>query len=132
MRTVEQAEQWMQEHSYRDDGGPWTGWSGALMVRSFDMPKGFATVNDALAASGELHPNAEDAPRGAFHWWDSEYGQVAMDLEGGGTRLLASSELLEQPIAHGLGYTSVRRLSQAGTYLGWTLDFGGWRVPDGR
>lgn len=132
MRTAEQAEDWVQEHRYRDDGGPWTGWSGALMVRSFDFPGGFATCNDALRASGDLHLNADEAPRGAFHWWESPDGQVAFDLDGGGTHLLASSERLEQPIGHGVGYTSVRRMSEALPYLGWTEDFGGWRVPSGR
>jgi peptidoglycan hydrolase-like protein with peptidoglycan-binding domain len=133
--SVAQAESWARAHPTKTvgAGGPsWDQWCGALMfwVGNFTTSADTATI--AYRRSAVVSTNASAAPRGAFHWWRSGEGHVALDLDGGGSRLLMASRHVTTSFGTAIGtaskssYTSTTGLP----YLGWSLDFIGQKLSD--
>ncbi|MBF4462665.1 MULTISPECIES: GH25 family lysozyme [unclassified Rathayibacter] len=130
--TVSQANAWAIAHPTKNvgAGGPsWSGWCAALMFWAGNFDRSCDTAAEGSYNSGIISTNPSAAPAGAFHWWRmGSEGHVALDLDGGGTRLLMASSKVSN---YG---TAIGTISWAGyggaAYAGWSLDFVGQKLAD--
>jgi hypothetical protein len=140
--TIQQAWDYAVSHPTRD-GGSWANWCGSLVFRAGGFEKASNRSADTaslayeqtVAIDGPANPNSSTAPRGAIHWWTGGDGHVAIDLDGGGSRLLmASVSAIPLTSAHqALGTLSVAAYRAAHpdlTYRGWTPSYIGQRLAD--
>lgn len=130
--TVDQAEAWAKAHPTKDvgEGGPsWASWCAALMFWAGGFERSVDTATIGSHASSIVSASVTAAPRGAFHWWRmGSEGHVALDLDGGGTRLLMASSAVSN-FGSAIGTTSHSAYGGR-SYAGWSSDFVGQRLSD--
>lgn len=130
--TVSEAEAWAQSHPTKSvgEGGPsWASWCAALMFWAGGFDRSVSTAMEGSHASAIVSSDAGAAPRGAYHWWRmGAEGHVALDLDGGGTRLLMASASVSN-LGSGIGTISHSAYGGS-SYAGWSLDFVGQRLED--
>jgi len=128
--TVNQANTWALAHPSKNvgSGGPsWSGWCAALMFWAGNFDRSCDTATQGSYNSNIISTDPAGAPAGAFHWWRmGSEGHVALDLDGGGSRLLMASYRVSN---YG---TAIGTMSWAqyagGSYAGWSVDFVGQRL----
>lgn len=110
-------------------GRPWAGLCQAVLRNASEFTggfkKGYLTAKAAMAESGWLNPDPTTAPAGASHWYDIPHPDehVALDLAGGGRRLLQALGVADEWWGDGLGVMSFDRLAEERPkwgYLGWS------------
>lgn len=130
--SVAQAEAWAVAHPRKTvgEGGPsWASWCAALMFWAGGFDRSCDTAETGSHQSKIVLSDASAAPRGAFHWWRmGADGHVALDLDGGGSRLLMASAAVSN-LGDGIGTISLARYRGA-EYAGWSHDFLGQRLSD--
>lgn len=120
---------------YHGTGATWAEQCQAFISDATLMDSAWSAA-DARNRSGPLSAPASSAPRGAFHWWDccGGDGHVALDLDGGGSRVMMSSgHALPDSWSHGCGTISVsgyNSIFPGNTYLGWTNNSIGQTLSD--
>lgn len=132
--TYAQAIDYGRTHPTRD-GGTWSGWCAAFMVRAGNLPSSSVCPSaiDVYHRSSIISKDIMAAPSGAFHYWDiGQYGHVAMAMPNGWS-MMASCHVTKSwgdcvgstPVAT---YTS----TVGATYLGWSYDYAGAEIADVR
>ena len=104
MRPLELIPDWVANNPTRHDGGSWLGFTGALLFHACGMQTSWLDVNSARMRSTIIGHDPKTAPSGAFHWWQYHAGQAALDIDGGGTRLLTATMAPNEWVAPGVGY----------------------------
>ncbi len=117
------------------DGASWAGWCASLMFRAGNLPNWAARPSaiDAYRSSSIVSMEPNDAPCGAFHFWDiGSDGHVAMSV-GGGVAMMASRHLTTV-WGDAIGTIGVRDYSSSSgaRYLGWSYDYAGAEIADVR
>lgn len=119
-------------HSARDNGGSWAGMCGALVntvCEEFGRGGTGPMSSARIAWDNSPHDGgiADEAPAGAFHFWDwSVDGHVGVDANAGGRAVFMTSSFLDVALGNHLGFTSVGSYLQqnrAAAYLGWSLTY---------
>ncbi len=116
------------------DGGSWSGWCAALMVRFGGYSRYAPSAISAYGMSSIVGHDPSAAPVGAYHWWDiGRYGHVGIDLLGGGTTVFMASSHLADSWGTAIGVNSVPGYNAASgaRYLGWSTDYIGQHQPGG-
>jgi hypothetical protein len=131
-RSVQEAEAWAKAHPTKNVGGggpSWAGWCAALMYWAGNFDRSCDTATEGSRQSGMVSSDSSVAPRGALHWWRmGSDGHVALDLDGGGGRLLMASSAVSN---FGQGIGTISWAAYSGTaYAGWSIDFVGQRLSD--
>lgn len=83
--------------------------------------------------SGWLNPNAQEAPVGAWHFWDiggPANGHVAQEMDGNKLIFMGSWKVWED-LGRGIGFSSVSeygRLTPDARYMGWATNYAGGTI----
>lgn len=135
--TVSQAEANGQSLAVNGYNGSIRDWAGLCQAFISDatLMGSAESASDARAGSGQVNPDYSNAPRGAFHWWNccGGDGHVALDLDGGGSRvMMASSAAMTVDWTHHTGTISIPLYNNRTgmDYLGWTDNSIGQRLSD--
>ncbi|RPI07292.1 MAG: hypothetical protein EHM63_08025, partial [Actinobacteria bacterium] len=107
MKTNEILEWALDHQDY--NGGSWNGMSGALAYRMGLSATPWPTVLDAINNIEIDSRNPRHAPVGAVHLFKvMPYGHLAIDVDGGGNRVLTTGTALDVVYGREIG---VRHLS---------------------
>lgn len=123
-----------------DGGGTWSGLCLAFVTGAANFRSSEYASWARDASEQPLNPDYTTAPPGAWHWWtccleDGVYaGHVAIDLNGGGTRVMMSTGMtLDEDWGNEAGTVAIANYLAnfpANSYDGWSRDCQGQVLDD--
>lgn len=112
--------EWALEHQSRAGNQSWNGMSAALAYQMGLSDTPWPTVIDAI---GQIKIESRDpkfAPVGAIHLFSNPpYGHLAIDVDGGGQRVLTTGSALDVVYGREIGIRHLSSMRANLPYVGW-------------
>lgn len=113
---------WVMKHPDRD-GQSWEGFSASLAYQMGLSKTPWPTVLDAIQQMENIAREPRFAPVGAIHLFaNPPWGHLAIDLDGGGQRVLTTGTAFDRVLGKGIGIRHLSAMRANLRYVGWVSD----------